>query len=191
MQVLEDGKEILSRIVKVKEHQLNLPVATKENAFEILWQIHSVQRGHCGVDKTEDLVKHRNYGIPKKIVSFFVRTCLTCQLKMVQHTQPRLKPLRSDGFMSRIQIDLVDMRHNVCSSRGRVYKWIAHVEDHFSKWHIMWPQEQKSADEVVHGLRTHVFAVYGLPKILQSEFKNSSVVRIKYEDKKQIKCEKI
>ncbi len=65
-----------------------------------------------------------------------------------------------------------------------MYKWIANVEDHFSKWHIMWPQEQKSADEVVHGLRTRVFAVYGLPKILQSDngldFKNSSVVRIKY-----------
>ena len=115
-------EEVLSRIVKVKEHQLNLPVATKENAFEILWQIHSVQRGHCGVDKTEDLVKHRYYGLPRKIVSFFVRTCPTCQLKMVQHSQPRLKPIRSDGFMSRMQIDLVDMRHNECLSRGKRYK---------------------------------------------------------------------
>jgi hypothetical protein len=50
--------------------------------------------------------------------------------------------------------------------KGRIKKWIAHVGDHFSKWHILWPQEHKSADEVVCGLKTHV---YCLPQILQSE----------------------
>ena len=39
---------------------------------------------------------------------------------------------------------------------------------HFSKWHITWPQEHKSADEVVHGLKTNVF-IFGLPRILQSD----------------------
>lgn len=106
----------------------------------------------------------------------FIEFCPICNLKSIQRTQPRLKPIRSGGFWERVQLDLVDMRHNPCIIGTREYSWIAHLEDHFSKYHVIWAQEHKCAEEVVHGLRTHVLSYFGLPRILQcdngTEFKN-------------------
>lgn len=68
------------------------------------------------------------------------------------------------------------MRHNPCVTNGTTYSWIAHVEDHFSKYHVIWPQQHKCAEEVTMGLKRHVIAYFGLPRILQTdngtEFKN-------------------
>ena len=61
------------------------------------------------------------------------------------------------------------MRHNSFNKNGRKYQWICHVEDHFSKNHIIWPLEHKSAEEVISGLEERVFAYFGLPEILQSD----------------------
>ena len=40
---------------------------------------------------------------------------------MVQQSQPRLKPIRSDNLLERFQIDLVDMRHNKVEIYSRKY----------------------------------------------------------------------
>jgi hypothetical protein len=66
----------------------------------------------------------------------------------VQHSQPRIKPIRSSNFFERIQIDLIDMRHNKCKIGEDEYNWIAHVMCHFTKYHFLWAQKQKSMDEV-------------------------------------------
>jgi hypothetical protein len=73
-----------------------------------------VKRGHVGGDKSYELVSQRYAGIPKVVVKEFVRFCAICCCKQIQHSQPRIKPIRSDDFWSRIQIDLIDMRHNKC-----------------------------------------------------------------------------
>jgi transposase InsO family protein len=181
--IIDGDEEVLYREEKTKGGELKtLPVAIKENFFDILYTIHSIQRGHCGVNKIEKQLKLRYHGIPRSIVSIFCATCSICNLKTVQHSQARLKPIRSDGFLNRLQIDLVDMRHNEVEVDGVKYKWICHVEDHFSKFHVIWPQKDKSAKEVVAGLEERVFAYFGLPDILQSdnglEFKNSLMVSL-------------
>jgi hypothetical protein len=158
----------------------NLPVAIKENVFEILYLIHCINRSHPGVIKTEHQVKSRySYGITRHMIEQFIRLCPTCNLSRIQHTQARIKCIRSEEFFSRVQIDLVDMRHNQCLVGDRTYRWICHVEDHFTKFHILWPQEHKTAEEVCYGLKHYVFAYFGLPNILQSdnglEFKNTLV----------------
>lgn len=112
----------------------------------------------------------------RQVVNKFIELCPICNLKKTQVSQPRLKPIRSEGFWHRIQIDLIDMRSNKCLNNGIEYSWVAHVEDHFSKQHVIWPQTQKCAKEVVSGLETRVLAYFGLPKIIQCdnglEFKN-------------------
>ena len=47
------------------------------------------------------------------------------------------------------------------------FKWISHVMDHWSKFHVMWPLTRKTAQQVADSLQK-VFAVFGLPKIFQS-----------------------
>ena len=49
------------------------------------------------------------------------------------------------------------------------FKWIGHVVDHFSKYHILFPLFQKSAQEVASNLVCKVFAYFGLPYILHSD----------------------
>ena len=160
----------------------NLPVAIKEEFFNILYTLHCVQRGHCGINKLWHQLDLRYHGMPRKIVTEFVNLCPICNLKQVQKSQPRIKPIRSEKFLSRLQIDLVDMRHNPCIKNGRTYNWIAHVIDHFTQFHIIWALEHKSAEEVVAGLESRVFAYLGLPLVLQSdngtEFKNSLMVNL-------------
>ena len=65
--------------------------------------------------------------------------------------------------MSRIQIDLIDMRDQPDGE----FKWIVH--DHWSKFHVMWPLTRKTAQQVADGLQEKVFAVFGPPKIFQSD----------------------
>lgn len=112
-------------------------------------------------------------------VQKFVQLCPICNLKAAQTSQPRLKPIRSEKVWERIQLDLIDMRSTPCTDDNKIFKWIAHVVDHYSKFHIIWPQEQKTADAVVSGFETRVLSVFGLPKILQCdnglEFKNETM----------------
>ncbi|CAF1107513.1 unnamed protein product [Brachionus calyciflorus] len=100
----------------------------------------------------------------------------------VQTLQPRLKPISSVEFWVRTQLDLIDMRHNPCKKGSKEFKWIAHIEDHFTKFHVIWAMENKSADEVCYGLKRFVFPYFGLPNTFQcdngTEFKNSLVKRL-------------
>ncbi len=98
--------------------------------------------------KTKDLVNNRYHDIPRVVISNFISTCFICNKKIVQQTQPRLTPIRTDDFWTRMQIDLIDMRHKP----DGLFNWICHCEDHFSKFHIIWPLTQKTAENVTTGL---------------------------------------
>jgi len=54
----ENGADVLSR----QQGEKNLPVAIKENFFDILYTIHSVQRAHVGVIKIDKQIRLRYYG---------------------------------------------------------------------------------------------------------------------------------
>jgi hypothetical protein len=73
------GKETLYRTVverrNKEERPLNLPVATQETIFDILYELHCVQRGHSGQNLTFDMLKQRYYGISKDVVVKFVQYC--------------------------------------------------------------------------------------------------------------------
>ena len=49
------------------------------------------------------------------------------------------------------------------------YNWIGQYMDHWSKLHVLFSLQQKSAAEVALNLETKVFAYFGLPKVLQSD----------------------
>ena len=68
------------------------------------------------------------------------------------------------------------------TSADSEYKWIGHVVDHFSKYHILFPLKQKEASEVAANLVCKVFAYFGLPYILHSdrgkEFVNQVITEV-------------
>jgi len=119
--VIIDGKEVLFRTAtpsnknnkkKVDLNPENLPVAIYEDYFEILWNVHSIQKSHAGQNRTIDHVNNRFHNLPAKYVVAFIQLCPICNLKKKQQTQARLNPIRSDKLLDRLQIDLIDMRHN-------------------------------------------------------------------------------
>ena len=89
-----------------------MPVAIKEDFFDILYNIHSLQHGHVGQNRTFEIVAMRYHHLPRVYSDNFVKRCSICNLNLVQQSQPRLKPIRSDNLLERFQIDLVDTRHN-------------------------------------------------------------------------------
>jgi hypothetical protein len=63
------------------------------------------------------------YGVNKKGVEL-------CLQMPPNRTRPPLELIISEFALERVQIDLVDMRHQL----DRQYKWILHIKDHFSKY---------------------------------------------------------
>ena len=59
-----------------------------------------------------------------------------------------------------------------------VFKWICHCVDHYSKFNILIPLEDKEAPTTVYAIVERFFSVFGLPKILQSHNGSKFVNRI-------------
>ena len=137
------------------------------------------------MNKTYINIAERYHGLPRIISDQFVRLCPICGLNLIQHSQNRIHPIKSSSFLERFQFDLVDMRHNpswFCSNQyllkktgknteelDRKYIWIAHVEDHFTKLHIIWAQETKTMEETGDNFERCVLAYFGLPSILHTD----------------------
>ena len=110
-------------------------------------------------------VAKQYYGIPRQFVQEFCKRCPVCQLSQPQTTKPPLKPILADNFMERIQIDLIDMQ----GSPDGEYKFIGHVADHFSKFHVLFPLKSKTAIEVAKMIEERVLAYLGTPSIFHSD----------------------
>ncbi len=95
-----------------------------------------------------------------------MKTCLECKAKNRKKTISSLvvKQIRSDDFLSRIQVDLIDCQ---AYSDG-VFKYIMNVPDHFTKLIHLKTLKTKKAAEVAWYL-LHIFLEFGAPVILQSD----------------------
>ena len=74
-----------------------------------------------------------------------------------QIARPHLQPIVEKDFLDRGQ---VDMRH---IPDGQ-YSYIGHFMDHFSKSHVLFPWQRKTAKEVSRLLEERVLAYFGPPK---------------------------
>ena len=74
------------------------------------------------------------------------------------------KPVLSEEFGARGQVDLIDMRTNPDGE----YNWILNYQDHFTKWIVLRPLKRKCAVEVASTLIS-IFYTLGAPCILQSD----------------------
>ena len=133
--------------------------------YEIVDHIHSIELIHAGYRKCLEVLKRTYDGITRSYVQEFCKHCPTCQLTQPQKTKPLLKPIIEREFMSRVQVDLIDMR---LSPDGE-YQHICHFMDHFSKFHIIFPLVGKSAKEISKMFAERVLAYVGPPKIFHTD----------------------
>ena len=75
-----------------------------------------------------------------------------------------VRPILTNEFSSRAQIDLIDMQSMVQNS----FKWILVYQDHLTKFVILRALTSKRAAEVAHHL-LDIFLIFGAPSIMQSD----------------------
>lgn len=90
--------------------------------------------------------------------------CDACQVRRSVQKPICGKPIVSISFMTRLQVDLIDMRS--VSFDG--INFILHANDHFTKFSWSFSLPSKEAKHVAIQLRT-IFYTFGPPKILQSD----------------------
>lgn len=109
-------------------------------------------------------VKRRFAKIPQQAISFFIKMCDSCQVRRSVPKISTAKPIVSLGFMTRMQVDLIDMRS--VSYEG--FNYIMHAKDHFTKFSWLSVLTSKEAKNVAEQLR-NIFFTFGPPRILQSD----------------------
>ncbi|KAK6186768.1 hypothetical protein SNE40_006044 [Patella caerulea] len=94
------------------------------------------------------LVKYAN--VTRETIELFKSLCMECQKKRKRVTTKGVvvKPIISKDYLSRGQVDLVDMLSMTSGSQ----KWIMVYQDHFTKFCVLRPLTTKSACEVAYQL---------------------------------------
>ncbi len=119
------------------------------------------------------------HNVTRAIIEIFLKYSEQYQIKIRRAVNQGLvvKPIKSDAFNARVQIDLVDMQSLPCGD----FKWVLNVQDHLTKFVHLRPLKKKCAKEVAWDLYK-IFCT-GAPVILQSdngkEFRNSLVTALK------------
>ena len=150
--------------------------------FAILNKFHKFEDDHPGRTKLYKRVSQQYHGITEQVCGIFVKSCDVCVLKKFRKSvkQPVVKPISSNTFGSRGQVDLIDMSSmnltaNLSPDGKTPYKFLLVYIDHFTKKINLKPLMRKSAEEVCEVL-LDIFCEQGPPHILHSdngrEFRN-------------------
>ena len=138
-------------------------VITESEIFDHIRDVHP-QFEHAGVNKVAHTIANRYHGIRKVEVEWLLKRCQSCLLERQNRSRAPLEPIIVDRILERVQIDLVDFRHE---PNGQ-YKWILHIKDHFSKFTSLYPLRSKTTDEVANSI-AHWIGCFGHPEILQCD----------------------
>jgi hypothetical protein len=145
------------------KHELPRYAVPGSEAFDLVVREH-LRLLHAGRDKTWAAIELKYYGIQKQDVNWIVAHCRNCILNRPSASKAPLQPITSNNVFERVQIDLIDMRHEP-SER---YQWILHVKDHFSKYSMLYALHSKHAEGIADALGEFIKA-FGPPKIVQCD----------------------
>ena len=128
-----------------------------------------------GRTKTWSILQRKFYGLKREEAEFIVKRCKNCTLNRPNTTKAPLVPITSGRAWERVQIDLIDMRHEPSGQ----FKWILHIKDHFSKYTQLYPLKSKHAEPIADCFALFI-AAFLPPKIMQAdngkEFKGALLI---------------
>jgi len=164
-EVLECGD--VEKLIRKRESPLSSPVyfVHIEETYGVISRAH-IATGHGGRDRMHKHLSPKYANIHIEFLEIFKSFCLSCQEKKSRKRIKGIvvKPILSDNFNSRMQIDLIDMQ----SSRNSRYNWILVAQCHLTKFVVLRPLTSKRAIEVAHQV-LDIFLLLGAPAILQSD----------------------
>lgn len=156
----------------------NKKVVSKAQLHEVLSLAHR-RTNHRGRQITSKWINNNYSEVNSKVVNQFVASCrfhaeqqcITSRVKMVE------KPIQSPGFLSLLEIDLMDFRNCPCDC-SEPHTWAINIIDHHTKYVYVSPLINKTADEVLRVFKTYCYT-YGFPKMILTdngkEFKNKKM----------------
>ena len=172
--------DILTRTVKVHDRDVQQIVVPDSLVSTVLNFIHDLpQAGHPGRDKSLAMARLKYYWPKMRLdITTHVSQCVSCaQHKGRTSTAPILEYPTPAGPFDTVAIDLMQLP---CSRQGSNYVLVC--VDYFSRFVILAPLKNKSANAVAHALVTHLFCPYTTPQVLLSdngtEFKNEILQQI-------------
>lgn len=118
-------------------------VVVDHDIFRYIKSVH-IEVGHAGINKTWEAFNSRCYGVNKETIIWMLARCTVCLHDRPNKTRAPLEPIVVNKRLERVQVDLIDMRHQPDGQ----YKWICHFRDHFSKFSVLFPMKSKRAEEV-------------------------------------------
>ena len=126
--VVKQSQSVKFLYSQVLNSQDLLRVVSKESHFEILEAVHTEGEMHLGRDRMSVVLKQKYSGISKE----FIKSCSECEFqKCKKQLKSRVtKPIRSSGFASRGQIDLIDLQNT--PEINRPYNFLMVYQDHLT-----------------------------------------------------------
>ncbi|XP_060863651.1 KRAB-A domain-containing protein 2-like [Metopolophium dirhodum] len=150
-------------IYKPTENEENIRyIVSYEDLYDKIKSFH-INTGHGGNVKLRMAIQ-KEYYIPRPAIKIFLTVCQTCSCKKSMNRKLVIKPITSNDFNERGQVDLIDFQ----SDPDGKYKWILNYQDHNTKFISLRPMESKRAIEVSTHLLS-IFLTFGAPSILQSD----------------------
>nr|XP_022909346.1 KRAB-A domain-containing protein 2-like [Onthophagus taurus] len=135
-----------------------------EEIFDIIHETH-ISTGHGGRNRMMKELKSKYNNITIEIVVVYLNMCEPCQKKMsIKKKGFVVKPIKSNEFNSRCQVDLIDMQ----SQADGEFKFIMVYQDHLTKFLQLRALKTKRAEEVAYHL-LDVFTIFGAPCILHTD----------------------
>ncbi|CAF3791028.1 unnamed protein product, partial [Rotaria socialis] len=132
---------------------------------------------YVSINEVYDVIRiaHFNIGHPgiRYTLKEILKKCANITEKHVKLCISELRPIISNDFHSRGQVDLIDMQ----SSPDGKFKFILNYQDHFTKFCILRPIKSKTAAEVAYNL-LDIFTTFGAPAILQSDNGREFVAKV-------------
>jgi hypothetical protein len=133
-----------------------------ESYFIVLKNTHE-NTGHGARDKMRYEINQHYYWLPSQVIDLFLQCCSSCQVRKYIKT-PVSTAIVSVGFLTRLQIDLIDLR----TRPDKEFQWILHCRDRYSKFSWGYSLKSKEAQFIADHLIT-LFYQFGPCKILQSD----------------------
>ena len=156
-----DGEMILIKKNSIDPYVRYISVP---DIFDVIYNAH-ISVCHGGQKRTHCEVKKTVANVTREQVTLFLSYCVTCEEKRsIKKNRGVLKPITSNGYSQRGQVDLIDMR----SCKIDNYCYILHYQDNFTKFSVLEALHSKQTTEVSQHLY-EIFTLIGAPRILQSD----------------------
>ena len=154
-------------------------VVPESEIFDCILEAHQ-GHGHLKSGVTWNAIRAKYHNITQAHVKKFISMCPTCntQPPKTSTLKGAKKPIKSEDFRDRFQVDLIDMSAKPMKNLyGVTMRWILSVKDHFTGFAYLTSIPRKKPVFVAKEL-AHIFGIIGFPRILHTDNGNEFTAKV-------------